>query len=307
MSLIIEQSDFLATIQDLGRMGYQHVGVTVGGPMDELAFLWNNHLLGNKPNSAQIEIMAGQFKCMFQQPTMVALTGANMNAKLNGQAITPWRSFYVRADDILELGMMQQGLYCYLAVKGGFDVTHILGSCATVMRDDLGGLDGKGGKLTKGDKIDYQPSQPSLAHQVAARFIPAYEKEIEVGVIASAQFDDFSGEMQDLFFKSTYTISQEINRMGYRLQGEPIINDKSNLYSEGIDVGAIQIPKGGQPIVLMRDCQTIGGYPKIGYICKTDFSRFAQAAPGTKIRFYQKDMMDAAQEYLQQQSFFYGQ
>ncbi|MFV0321350.1 MAG: biotin-dependent carboxyltransferase family protein [Alphaproteobacteria bacterium] len=304
MSLIIEQADFLATIQDLGRMGYQHVGVTMGGPMDMHAFLWNNHLLGNIPNKAQIEIMVGQFKCMFQQPAMVALSGADMNAQLNGQAISPWQSFYVKAGDILTLGMMQQGLYSYLAVKDGFDVMPILGSCTTVMRDDLGGLDAKGGKLGKGDKINYQPSQPSIARNVAPRFIPSYDKEIEIGVITSAQYKDFSPQMQDLFFKSTYTVSQEINRMGYRINGAAITYNKTNLYSEGIDVGAIQIPMGGQPIVLMVDRQTIGGYPKIGYICKSDFGRFAQAAPGTKIRFYQKDIMVAAQEYQEQLSFF---
>lgn len=304
MSLIIKQSDFLATIQDLGRYGYQHVGATTGGPMDEHAFLWNNRLLDNPPNSVQIEVALGMFSCIFRQPVMVALAGAQMNAKLNGQAVQPWGSFYVRAGDILELSMMQQGQYCYLAVKDGFNVTPTFGSCATVTRDGLGGLDGQGRKLQTDDIVDYTAGEPMIAHNVPARYIPAYDKEIRLGVIPSAQYHDFSADMQSLFFRSVYTVSQRINRMGYRLSGTAILSDKTNLFSEGVGLGAIQVPADGQPIVLMCDRQTIGGYPKIGYICKNDLGRLAQSVPGTKISFYKKDIIRAAQEYRQQQLFF---
>ncbi|MFV0430562.1 MAG: biotin-dependent carboxyltransferase family protein [Alphaproteobacteria bacterium] len=304
MSLTILQSDFLASIQDLGRFGYQGIGVSVGGPMDEHAFLWNNHLLHNPPNAAQIEIMVGLFKCQFLKPTMIALCGANMNAKLNGNPIGSWQSHYVNAGDTLELGAAQQGLYSYLAIKDGFDTPLSLGSRTTVIRDELGGIDAKGQKLIKGDNIRYHQSSKLDELKLAQRFIPSYDKEIKLGVIPTAQFNDFSDDMQQKFFTSIYTLTQEINRMGLRLSGEAISCEKRELYSEAVGLGAVQIPADGQPIILMRDRQTIGGYPKMGYICKRDISHIAQAAPGTKVQFYKKELTQAEREFKEYQKFF---
>lgn len=304
MSLVIQQSDFLSTVQDLGRFGYQHVGVSTGGPMDEHAFLWNNHLLGNTPQTAQIEITMGGFKCIFHQPTMAALAGADMQAKLNGQAITPWQSFYVHTGDILELGLMQHGVYSYLAVKGGFNVTPVLNSTATVTRDALGGLTGQGHKLAQGDILKYPPNTPQQAVRIPKRYIPEYQKEIRLGVIPTAQYTDFSPEMQQKFFNTPYKLTQNISRMGFRLSGEAILSNKPNLYSEGVGLGAVQIPADGQPIILMRDHQTIGGYPKIGYVCRTDLNLLAQSAPNTIIRFYKKDITKAGRELKEFTDFF---
>ncbi|MUK66436.1 biotin-dependent carboxyltransferase family protein [Aliivibrio fischeri] len=313
MTLRINSTGPLALLQDKGRFGHQSVGVTPGGPMDEHAFDWANKLLGNDPNATQIEITLGQFSCTFYAATTMALTGADMQAKLNGDPIVPWQSYAINSGDKLEMGAASAGLRAYLSVSGGFKIDNILGSTATVVRDGLGGLEGNGKPLKANTLIRYSVdvsqlstvfSEPRLRKQVPNRFIPTYGKHIKVGVIPSYQYDDFVPEERERFFSTVYTVSNNIDRMGYRLSGEAIQCQRNNLISEGIALGAIQIPNDGQPIVLMRDRQTIGGYPKIGCVIHADISRLSQCVPGSTVQFYEKELHSAEAELHIQRQFF---
>lgn len=284
MAFNVLKSGMLALVQDLGRHGYQHLGVTTGGPMDELAFRWANALLDNPDNSAQIEITFGMFTLEAQAPTSIALTGANLGATLNDRPILPWQTHAIKKGDILHFKQPSHGLRAYLAVKGGFDVAPILGSVATVMRESLGGQTGKGHKLQKGDVLSYTATSKHDQKIVPRIAIPNYDSK-DIAVVMGYQFDTFSGLDRARFFGSEFTVTPQSDRMGYRMSGQAINGNKKGIISEGIAYGSVQIPNDGQPIILLRDRQTIGGYPKIG--CVTSFSGglLSQKQPGDTIGF----------------------
>ncbi|WP_298944184.1 biotin-dependent carboxyltransferase family protein [uncultured Psychromonas sp.] len=305
MALDIVQAGALSLLQDLGRYGYQDVGVTPGGAMDTHAFHWANKLLNNSANAAQIEITMGPFKGCFKQSTSFALCGAAVVATLNGNKIKPWSSWQAKAGDILEIGYPKQGLRSYLAVSGGFSSPKTFGSISTVIRNKLGGLNKKGSKLVNGDTLPFIAQVQPYSRKVPQQFIPEYKSIINIGVLTTYQFDQFSEEAQKTFFNELYTVTSEIDRMGYRLKGKPIEFAEQSFVSEGIALGAIQIPANGQPIILMRDRQTIGGYPKMGCVCNRDLNILAQATPGTKIRFFKQDLFEAEAELHQEQHYFF--
>lgn len=313
MTLKVLNSGPLSLLQDSGRMGYQGIGVAVGGPMDEHAFRWANHLLGNHVNAAQIEITFGRFHCEFNQPTQIALTGADMFAKLDGQPIQPWASYHVTAGSILKCKTARQGMRAYLATQHGFEVSQLLESCSTVMRDEIGGLHGRGEALAKGDEISYRAAEHDLLRQVPTEFIPHYPELTATAnpcildMIATYQYEQFSKAARQQFFNGTYTVSPNSDRMGYRLSGDSVKYDGESLISEGIALGAIQIPSDGQPIVLMTDHQTIGGYPKIGCLTRTSISKLAQCPPGTKVQFQLVKREKAEQQYREMLRFFRGE
>ncbi len=293
MSFEVVDPGMLTLVQDLGRFGYQHIGVTTGGPMDEHAFLWANRLLGNPLNAPQLEITFGRLSLLAHSDTTIALTGADLGARLNDRAIEPWQTHEIRKGDRLSFSIPVSGLRAYLAVTGGLDVPARLGSAATVSREQLGGLDGGGNKLVKGDRISLGEPRPVAKASVPYSEIPDYRKPLRVGVIPGYQYRHFPRSVQAKFFTSEYEVSQNIDRMGYRLKGEAIHGDLDGIISEGIAYGAIQIPADGQPIVLMKDRQTIGGYPKIGSLSALGAGQLAQRAPGASVSFYLSDVADA--------------
>lgn len=305
MTLHIKQAGPLSLLQDLGRHGYQDVGVTPGGPMDAHAFHWANRLLDNAAGAAQVEITMGPFRASFKQATSFSLCGANVAATLNGQDIMSWRSWRAKAGDVLEIGYPKQGLRTYLAVSGGFTAPKTLGSVSTVMRDQFGGLTKEGKKLNDGDLLPFNAKVLPYCRSVPNMFVPDFPRIIEVGVLPTYQFDQFSPEAREIFFNERYTVTSQMDRMGYRLKGKPIEFVQQSFVSEGIALGAIQIPANGQPIVLMRDRQTIGGYPKMGCVCNRDLNLLAQATPGTQISFFMQDLYEAEAELQQQQHYFF--
>jgi biotin-dependent carboxylase-like uncharacterized protein len=284
MAFKVIKPGLLALVQDLGRHGYQSLGLTTGGPMDEMAFRWSNALLENDTNSAQIEITFGMLSLEAQADTSFAITGADLGATLNGKSISPWRNYPIRKGDILAFHQPIWGLRAYLAVKGGFFCEPTLGSVATVMRERIGGLTGKGDKLKKDDILKYQPFHHHQERAVPRLAIPNYG-QTEIPVILSYQYESFSSLERANFFSSDYRVSGNSDRMGYRLEGQAITSDLKGIISEGIAYGAIQLPKDGQPIVLLRDRQTIGGYPKIGCVTRYGGSILSQQKPGDVIQF----------------------
>jgi biotin-dependent carboxylase-like uncharacterized protein len=285
----------LALVQDLGRHGHQSIGLTTGGPMDEVAFRWGNALLDNNPNSAQIEITFGMFTLEAQANTSIAITGADLGATLNDKSIPPWQTYAIKKGDILAFHQPVWGLRAYLAVKGGLLCEPTLGSVATVMREKIGGLTSKGDKLKKGDSLSYHTSHDHQQRAVPRLAIPNYGNK-EIPVILGYQYQSFSSLERANFFSSDYTVSSNSDRMGYRLEGKAVHTELKGIISEGIAYGAIQIPKDGQPIVLLRDRQTIGGYPKMGCVTRVGGGILAQQKPGDIIQFTPITVDQAEQE-----------
>lgn len=292
MSFEVIKPGFLALIQDLGRFGFQHMGVTTGGPMDEHAFCWANRLLGNKLNAPQLEITFGQLTLKAHENTCIALTGADLNARLNDKKVHPWRTYRVRKGDTVTFESPICGLRSYLAVIGGFEIDPKLGSVASVTREQIGGLR-NGESLKVGDRLYFRSSikQP---HGVTPTWaIPDYQAPLELGVMLGYQDKEFPNTELMTLLSCEYEVSQNIDRMGYRLTGAPIRCNRDGIVSEGIAYGAIQIPQDGQPIVLMKDRQTIGGYPKVGSLSALDAGQLAQRAPGSLVRFCLSDIAEA--------------
>jgi 5-oxoprolinase (ATP-hydrolysing) subunit C len=287
--LYVNAPGVLTLLQDLGRTGVAHLGLSVGGPVDLHAFCWANYLLGNPCHSPTLEITMGQFSVVAQSDMMLALTGADCGAAIDDNPIRAWHSFPLLQGQTLKLGYARSGLRGYLAVRGGFNAPNVFGSAATVMRNHLGGLAHRqGSAIQRGDVL---PVFSEVANQIGpqrwvpSRFIPEYNLDIEIDVIESYQHAHFSQQQKERFYSNVYVVTDKFDRMGIRLQGEPILCQMEGIISEGIALGAIQCPPNGQPIILMNDRQTLGGYPKIGCVSKMGLIRLAQARAGSQIRF----------------------
>ena len=287
LGFIVTNAGVLSLIQDAGRFGAFNLGLTNGGPADSLAFYWANRLCGNEQGATAIEISLGGLELLAQVDCVIAVTGAPMPLRVNGQPKACWQSFLVKAGDTIHLGYSSAGVRCYLAVAGGFDIKASFGSTATVCRESVGGING--GKLLQHDvlpcqvmsKIDISSKQLMLAESDQ----PRYANEVLLHTVLGCQQAHFSSIDKRSFFSSEYHVSKHWDRMGYRLQGRAIKSDVDGILSEGICFGAVQIPADGQPIVLLNDRQTIGGYPKIGAVISQDCAKLLQLRQGDKVYF----------------------
>ncbi len=275
----------LALVQDLGRFGYQHLGLTPGGAADEQAFLWANKLLGNSPNSAALEITLGGLELTVQVATCIALTGADLQARRNGEVLANWQTHAVEPGDQLQFGFPSSGVRAYLAVAGGFFIAPTFGSVATVMREQMGGLAGRGQPLQVGDCLPCASIKQGTLRRVPPRFIPDYTEPLRVRLIEGHQKSLFDAADLDRLYSSEYRVSNQSDRMGVRLEGPALQPARGGIVSEGINFGVVQVPPDGQPIVLLKDRQTIGGYPKVGAIHPLDAFALAQRQAGQPIRF----------------------
>jgi len=283
IGFLVKQSGILSLIHDAGRFGAFNIGLTNGGPIDLAAFQWANRLCVNALNATAIEISIGGLVLIAQLDTTIAVTGANMPLIINGQIKELWRSHHVKAGDVIELGLATQGLRSYLAVSDGFTMPESFGSTSTVCREKVGGLSGE--KLKANDILPCASQDRIQNLTLIDKLRPTFSNEVILHTIPSYQQQHFSSQQQHLFFSSEYTISKSFDRMGYRLEGTKIVCDIDGILSEGICHGAVQIPADGQPIVLMNDRQTIGGYPKIGAVSSIDTAKLGQLGQGCKVRF----------------------
>jgi len=291
--LTITKPGVMSLLQDYGRYGLQHYGITNSGPMDEHAYLWSNKILGNHFNAPQIEICMGGFEARFNKPAVIAICGANLLPTINRSPIKTWQTHTVKEGDVIRLSGAKHGLYAYLAISGGFKVEPQLGSCSTVMREQLGGLHHNGEKLAEGDLVPYQPANTRREGNVAPHVvivpkecIPRYKDSINLRFMPNRSENGCDQSTINKFTEQTYRVSNDLSRMGYRLQSETaLINSNDNTISQGMSTGLIQLPKNGQPIVLMKDRQTIGGYPLLGCVAHMDLALLSQSKPGVKVRF----------------------
>ena len=281
----------LSLFQDQGRFGNHSLGLTQGGPLDAVAFECANRLVRNAPNATALEISIGGLEIECEVETTLAVTGAAMPLTINGQIKGVWRSHRVRPGDRLALGHTKKGCRCYLAVTHGFVAKKFFGSTSTVLRE---GLDRA---LRTGDIMGCDPSPDEGDLALPTTEIPSYEDEVCLRVIPGYQHDLLADDARDVFFGNEYRVTKQCDRMGYRLEGPSVESTRPTLLSEGISLGAIQIPADGQPIVLLNDHQTIGGYPKIGFVLSCDLAQLAQCNPGARVRFESIPVGDA-QEIL---------
>ena len=273
----------LSTLQDAGRVGVRHLGISQGGPADLQAWGWANWLVKNSWGSPAVEISLGGLTLIAEQTCHLALCGAEMQAQLDGQPQPNNQSFIMHKGQTLTLGMAKQGVRSYLAVAGGFIAEPVLGSVACVLRDQLGGHKGDGSKLAAGDKLRFSTiaSQPApVTRQLAAQILPDYTQIPKLDLIPGAQLRFFDDHSLLQAFSQRWRVDPRSDRMGIRLQGPVLHCNIESLISEGLTLGAIQVPPNGQPIILLNDRQTIGGYPRLGTLTPLACARLAQCQPG---------------------------
>ena len=291
--MTVVQPGILSIPVDGGRKGSHKLGLTSGGPLDQHAFYWANRLCHNPPSATCIEITLGGLELRIERPCQVAVTGAEMPVLINGRQHSRWQTLSLNPGDYLQLGEAVSGMRSYLAVSGGFETAKQFGSATAVPREKLGGthIDGsglKGNETLVGTEVSVAPLL--LCAKENSR---VYGDELRLRVILGYQHSSFSAFDKNRLFHTEYRVSEKIDRMGMRLEGAKISSKVEALKSEGISLGAIQIPPDGQPIVMLNDRQTIGGYPKLGAILSLDCDRLAQARPGTRLTFTEIDMFTA--------------
>jgi antagonist of KipI len=272
----------LTTVQDLGRPGYAALGIAAGGAADPLALRLGNRLVGNPEGAPALEMTQLGASLRFHDPAWVAFTGAAGVAA----DVPLWTCFPVAAGEVLRGGAMRDGVRSYLCVAGGLQVPQVLGSAATLLRSGLGGLDGRA--LRRGDVLAVAPGpRPRLAHIAAAavaRLYPAGQPRV-FRVTDGPQRDLYSQQALSTLLSAEYVVSEQSDRLGVRLAGPPVQRAGPELLTEGVFLGAVQIPADGQPIVLGVDQQTTGGYPKPVAVIATDLPRLGQLRPGDRVRF----------------------
>ncbi|WP_373191344.1 biotin-dependent carboxyltransferase family protein [Halomonas sp.] len=302
-ALRVEKAGPLATLQDSGRFGVRRLGVTQGGPADLHAFAWANDLLGNAWQAAVLEVTLGGLILVAEQDTRLALCGADLSATLDGTPLSPWQAFTLPKGKALTFGTPVAGVRAYLAVSGGFNAEPVLGSLSCVTREGLGGHHGDGKPLATGDRLDVAREATSATG--SHREVPPeeridYRQPATLALMPGAQIADFSGESTFRAFHTDWTVDTRADRMGVRLAGPRLDCRLESMISEGIALGALQVPPDGQPIALLNDRQTIGGYPRLGTLTPMACSRLAQCQPGQQVRLRPVDVNRAQADYLSQ-------
>ena len=287
IDLRIDNPGANATVQDIGRRGYRQVGLAKGGAMDLHAFYWANKLLGNALEAACVEILLGGFEATAESEITVAVTGADAPVTINGQAVDHWQTLSLSAGDRLSIGHSQAGRILYLALPGGVNSPKWFGSQSIVPREKIEDIVA----LSAGDRLAARSAASATEpRSVPSGLRPTYGQHLRLGLIPGYQIGQFSHGDRLRLTTQDYEITQQSDRMGYRLSGRALDDVPPGIVSEGIVEGALQIPGDGQPIALMNDCQTIGGYPKPGVIPQVDRYRLAQCLPGQTVRFEWQDV-----------------
>ncbi len=319
MTIEVIKPGALTTVQDLGRCGFQHLGVPVGGAMDERSNRVANLLVGNPEGEATLEITLVGPSLTFGEAALIAIAGANLSPRIGKYALPHETPVLLRAGSQLDFGHRFAGVRAYLAVHGGFAVPAIMRSKSTYARGKFGGFQGRA--LRKGDTLELVPANAErvyagLAAKLRANTLPfaAFEdqaavpkasldsSETTVRAIAGQQWQAFTTQAQQHFEQAEFRLMPQSDRMGLRLEGPRLaLREPLQMISEAVAFGTIQVPPDGNPIVLMADRQTTGGYPKIASVASVDLPTFAQWMPGQGVRFRLISLEEAQQLYLERE------
>lgn len=305
MGIYVIRSGLLSTIQDLGRFGVQKDGVIVSGVMDSFAHRVANILVGNAETEATIEMtMIGPI-LKFEEDAQIAICGAEFEVRLDGEEVSLWRPIYIQKGSTLTINQCKRGYRAYLAVAGGYQIPNVMNSQSTYLLAKIGGLNGRA--IQKGDTIPLRETSKKSSHQkkfgvshTLQNYFGGTDRDIRV--IRGADFNDFSEQSQNQFFHQSYEITTQSNRMGYRLDGYPLIRKvQKEMISSAVTFGTIQVPSEGKPIILMVDRQTTGGYPKIAQVAAVDLPTLAQMRPGERITFHEISFKEAQELFVERE------
>lgn len=286
MTLHVLEPGMLTTVQDAGRFGHGVLGVSASGAADQLSLRVGNLLVGNDPTAPALEmtLVGGAFR--FDDAAVVALAGSDFGATLSGRVLPTWAVAHVGAGELVRVGRTRAGARCLLCVRGGIAVPPVLGSASTHLRSSLGGLEGRA--LRRGDSLPIgpDPGTPLRRLRAGAEPLASILFRRVLRVTSGPQFEWFTPEALARFHDSAWEVTEEADRMGLRLVGPPLARaHNEQLLTEGVCLGAVQVPEGGQPIVLFVDQQTTGGYPKIANVITADLPAVGQLRPRDRVRF----------------------
>lgn len=284
------------TVQDLGRFGFQDVGVPPAGALDRISLTLANALVGNPPNTPALEmLLQGPTLKVVAESVRVALVGCSTGIEIrsgNARTIPAGRSVRLVRDEIFRIGALGDSVCAYLAIEGGPEVPTVLGSASTYVRGAIGGLHGR--RLRQHDVVPLKLPGVEMRNESALSRPLDLAFDQPIRVVLGPQADYFTHDALQTFLSRDYTVSPQADRMGYRLAGPVLAHAKGyDIISDGIVTGAIQVPGSGLPIVLMVDHQTIGGYPKIATVISADISVVGRRRPGRPIRFIAVDVREA--------------
>ena len=300
--LLVIKGGVQSSIQDCGRQGFSDIGLTQSGAMDEVAFGYANYLVGNSFNTPCVEIALGGLVLKARSSQSIAICGANMQPSLNGKPIALWQTHHMQSGDELSFGFASEGQFTYLAVAGGLKTPYLYGSFSTSIKEGLGGIEGR--KLQEGDVLPSEGKRLFEKRRLKPSLIPSYPQTITLRVLPGYQEELFDAKAQETFYQTPYVFKGEGDRMGYRLSGEKVVPKVTGILSEPICYGAVQIPSHGEPIILLKERQTIGGYPKIGSVLACDCFKLAQLRAGGTIHFQKIDVQEARRLSLASKAFF---
>ena len=295
----IVQAGPLITVQDLGRSGFRHQGVSRAGALDSLSLRIANRLVGNPEEAAGLELLFGNTRIRFLKEIWFALAGCECFATLNGKPVLLGWTKRARAGDELVIGMPRNGLCAYLAFEGGIDVPVLMGSKSTDVQGAFGGWEGR--KLQNGDLLPVGKKHPKQLKNRGV-LLPVLNQVIRV--LAGPEMEQISSATQDAFFNHGWKVTADSNRMGFRLEGETLRRTESaDLLSHGVFPGVIQVPPNGQPIILAAEAQATGGYPRIATVIQPDLWKLGQLRPGAFVHFKRVTREEAAVAKAQQQRY----
>jgi antagonist of KipI len=283
----VQAPGLLTTVQDLGRPGFGPIGVSPSGAADPISLRLGNRLVANKESAAALEMLLLGGTFVFPQGAILALTGSDFGASLDDVRVNLGASLHVRLGQTLRLGPTSSGARCYLCVQGGIVVKPFLGSASTHILSGLGGFEGR--PLRKGDVLRVgRASRPFRNRTIAPQALENFSRRKVLRVTPGPQADWFSESSLRAFYAGTYRVGEQSNRMGLRLEGAAISQRSArDMITEGVSLGAIQVPAGGSPIILFVEQQTTGGYPKIANVIAADLHRVGQLRPRDELRFEQ--------------------
>lgn len=305
MGVSVLKPGLLTTVQDLGRCGYQRAGLIVSGAMDSMSFCLANLLVGNEFHCAGLEVTLIGPSLRFKVDSIIAICGGNFYPTINKKAISLNKPIFVRKGDYLEFGQPEYGSRCYIAFRGGIQVETVLGSKSTCLPANFGGHYGRA--LQKGDElqlIDFPNKNSNKPSWKLSDYFDSllFNKE-PIRFMKGRQYHLFDDESINLFHTASFCVTKDTNRMGYRLEGPSLhLQKQQELLTEGVAFGTVQVPANGQPIILMADRQTTGGYPKIAQVISADLPRLAQLKTGDSINFVEVSILEAQQLALNREN-----
>ena len=288
-----------ASIQDLGRVGLASIGVSEAGVLDEYSYNLLNQILKNPYGTNALEILFGGVKLKAKGEGVFAFSGAIADITLNNKKIEMYKTYQIKDGDVLNIGFALSGARIYLGVKGGFEVKEEFKSSSVSIKEGIGGR-----VIKPKDFLSFATCKQNYNVVLKESHRPKFENTITLRMVKAYQWDMFEEDEREKFFSSTYEVTSQADRMGYRLSGEKIASTCKGIISEGIAYGAVQIPAHGEPIVLLKERQTIGGYPKIGSVIRVDCFKLAQAKQGNKIKFELVSLEEARKSSKKFNNFF---